>query len=943
MVTKYRIFRNFIFVLTYVVVLTIGVQLTMYIDTTSVDAQTDVDAGVNNIEPDFAVGTEVYESPLSNTATPTNVGSQVLFVATADDPNGEDYYLAICKTNAISPDSGGGVPTCPGGSICTSEVTNDEEEASCAYTAQAGDSESIDWFAFVCDGVTSSTCSFSSQGTLSDGSQSPLAINHTPSFTTITDNGGVGVDTPADPGGTITFTSTASDSDSSGGSDNVTLIVCDTIGATTGGCSGIEFCNATSSSNPTCDYSLPSIHPAGNHNYYAYIFDTHGLGSDNNPTLGEYNINNFDPSVSSVVINNGDDITLSDNTTIDLPIEATITDVNSCFDISTLEVSLYRSGVGYDSCDSPGEADDNNCYPAIPCAVTLIDLGDGADGEITINSSLNINTDNLSPNRTKADGEAFLVSAISGDDVTLTGTGSDQTAATSVTDSIAVNDEVIMINIRGSAGATANVGNYEFCEIASISSNTITCTGSVTKTYGESSNSDLTGQIVIIQRVPNYTDVTISSGGVLTTNGFNGTVGGLVAFRASGTVTIDGSIDVNGKGYRGGIAQGGSCNIADGRGESLSGYGDPGGGYANPPTTSCSHGTGGSGGGYGAAGSLPIRLANAGATYGTESLSEVYFGSGGGGGKNVFGGTAYGGPGGGLVLLFGDTFSITGEITANGGAGVNANNGAGGGGSGGSIKISGINISLGTDAVSALGGSGGNSATFNEHDGAGGGDGRIAAVYTSSVSGSTNPTIYAQQVIGSDNCDSENDSSADYVCTIPVWYHADATVATTQFPTENWNATVSVTDTSGSTDTDNAASGVEMLSLLALGYSGDISYGTLDLGEDTGSTNQIVTIFATGNTGIDTEFSGTDMTLSTFVIPVGSQQYALNTFTFGSGSVLSTVSTEQETDLAKTVLFNNPSNANTYWGISIPSSDISSGEYTGFNTLTALQAELVDW
>ena len=46
---------------------------------------------------------------------PTNAGTDVLFAATTTEPNQDQWYLAICKTNAITA-SVDGAPTCPGGS-----------------------------------------------------------------------------------------------------------------------------------------------------------------------------------------------------------------------------------------------------------------------------------------------------------------------------------------------------------------------------------------------------------------------------------------------------------------------------------------------------------------------------------------------------------------------------------------------------------------------------------------------------------------------------------------------------------------------------------------------------------------------------------------------------------------------------------------------------------
>ena len=58
---------------------------------------------------------------------------------------------------------------------------------------------------------------------------------------------------------------------------------------------------------------------------------------------------------------------------------------------------------------------------------------------------------------------------------------------------------------------------------------------------------DLTGQKVVVQRVPQWTTVTINSGGELTANVWDGSSGsgGVVVFRASGAVTVNGTGKIN--------------------------------------------------------------------------------------------------------------------------------------------------------------------------------------------------------------------------------------------------------------------------------------------------------------------------------------------------------------------------------------------------------------
>ncbi|MBU0975258.1 hypothetical protein KJ918_00510, partial [Patescibacteria group bacterium] len=131
---------------------------------------------VTNNSPSFTAGP--VENPASTSTTPTDVGSDVTFEATGDDPEDDQYYLAVCTTNAVS--AGDDVaPTCDVGTWCVSTATNDETQATCSYTALVGDAESNDWYAFVCDKVAGGgLCSASSQG--SGDSGSPFKINHTP-------------------------------------------------------------------------------------------------------------------------------------------------------------------------------------------------------------------------------------------------------------------------------------------------------------------------------------------------------------------------------------------------------------------------------------------------------------------------------------------------------------------------------------------------------------------------------------------------------------------------------------------------------------------------------------------------------------------------------------------------------------------------------------------
>lgn len=316
---------------------------------------------VSNSSPAFTAGPA--ESPTSDTSNPTNVGNTVTFQATATDSNSDSYRLVICKTDAVTP-NGVNVPTCTGGNWCISTVASSEVQASCTYTALSGDTESNAWYAFVCDSTSGSSCSVSSQGTGASGS--PFSVNHLPAFTAMNSTSG-------NPGAIITFSATASDADTDGASDAVLLVVCAASGATASGCTSPvnQLCiSSAATSNPTCDYTLPAVKNSGNTTYYSYVYDSHNLGASNNPFPGKtYTVNNIAPSVSNVIVNGAADITLTAGTTTNVTVSGSITDANSCQNISTVITSLYRSGVGYSACDNVGELNYNYCYSLTSCSV----------------------------------------------------------------------------------------------------------------------------------------------------------------------------------------------------------------------------------------------------------------------------------------------------------------------------------------------------------------------------------------------------------------------------------------------------------------------------------------------------------------------------------------------------------------------------------------------
>ncbi len=319
---------------------------------------------VGNSPPEFTAGPA--ENPASTTANPANVGSDVTFEATATDANAENYYFAVCKTNSITANNGA-APTCGGGNWCISSSTSSGSQATCSYTTLVGDSESSAWYGFVCDNnASASACSLSSQGTGDSGS--PFEVNHRPGFTAISN------DSPRNPGQDVTWTATASDTNTG---DTVKLIVCKTAGITGDDCDGgasDRWCaSGYEASNPSCSYSIPVPTVSGSNDAYVYIVDNHLFAADSahQGSNVPFTVSNVSPVVSNVTLNSGADITLTEGTTTNAEITATVTDNNGCEDISTVTTNVYRAiapGNGA-VCDTAGEADDNNCYFEVSCSV----------------------------------------------------------------------------------------------------------------------------------------------------------------------------------------------------------------------------------------------------------------------------------------------------------------------------------------------------------------------------------------------------------------------------------------------------------------------------------------------------------------------------------------------------------------------------------------------
>lgn len=320
---------------------------------------------------------------------------------------------------------------------------------------------------------------------------------------------------------------------------------------------------------------------------------------------------------------------------------------------------------------------------------TDVDLyGSGADGAVTISSDTNINTDHkiTSRNASCADAVNYSVTALTANNATL--------STEMTTGCLVAGDEVILINLAGTQDSVVNVGNYEVLEVDSASGTSVTFKTSKTKYYGTGSSDDenlgveTTNQRVMLQRVPQYTDVTIATGASFHPSDWDGSKGGVMFFKASGTVTVEGSITAEGAGYTGGSqsniqyrqARAGHgaffTDIADGAGgEGVNTIKGGAGTFSGGGGGGKKVNTGGTSGAGGAGSTLPGAMGGGGggSTYRTNSDRPGWGGGGGGGGHATAGEGGYG-------CTYGEDGSATSSGAGSKGANCSGNRGGGGGG-----------------------------------------------------------------------------------------------------------------------------------------------------------------------------------------------------------------------------------------------------------------------
>jgi hypothetical protein len=339
---------------------------------------------VLNTPPLWSVDAQEYIE--SSTSSPTNAGTNVVWVGTAHDDNAESYYLLICKTTSTPTANSNNPPTCAGGAgnqWAVSASTASDVQATSTYTTTSTDPQINVWVAWICDGNGAfPQCNTTfKQGT--GTSSSPFVVNHWPAFTAATDN------SPAIPGAVVTWFTSSSDPDNfTGASDTVRLWVCKANDFSAGACgAGGTYCSSTlSTANPSCSSTLAIPFQDGNWPSHTYVVDQRNFAAASTtapiaqatdtilvvsnvaPTISSSSISLQDPSSATSSLT----LTGAQAETAGFKVVFTAADNNACQNktsgaeilATSSIVNVYRSGLGQASCTTAGQYNPNNCYPA---------------------------------------------------------------------------------------------------------------------------------------------------------------------------------------------------------------------------------------------------------------------------------------------------------------------------------------------------------------------------------------------------------------------------------------------------------------------------------------------------------------------------------------------------------------------------------------------------
>lgn len=209
--------------------------------------------------------------------------------------------------------------------------------------------------------------------------------------------------------------------------------------------------------------------------------------------------------------------------------------------------------------------------------------------------------------------------------------------------------------------------------------------------------------------------------------------------------------------------------------------------------------------------------------------------------------------------------------------------------------------------------------------------------YTDLVNASS--TYYRSSVAGGNSCASNNNNcyqiattscsfsncggnSCTFSCSANLYYFADPTDVGSFYAADVWNALVDIWDTSNSHATSSANQDIYTLS--AITTTSTIPYGSITVGTDSGARNATTTVGNTGNSTLNLNLGGDDLTAGASRITYDKQKYATSTFTYSGCAICSLLAASTSptyvplgVSKATTTIF--LPTKDIYWGIGIPS------------------------
>ncbi|MEL6252540.1 MAG: T9SS type A sorting domain-containing protein [Bacteroidota bacterium] len=365
------------------------------------------------------------------------------------------------------------------------------------------------------------------------------------------------------------------------------------------------------------------------------------------------------------------------------------------------------------------------------------------------------------------------------------------------------NDEILIVQMQGGTMENANNANYgnvtsiggtglfERATICSNSGNDITLQHTLSNSFDDPAS---TNSVIQVIKFTSYVDVNVN--GTIFAPAWDGATGGVVVLSASGTISLNADINLNGLGFRGAAtetmnsgcaglpftsftqffySQGDQGGAKKGEGiipyETNKEYGK--GAQANGGGGGNEHNAGGAGGAnYGNGGQGGEKTTGGSFTcYGNHpgvggknlqafinTSNMMSLGGGGGAGNDNDGESQDGAPGGGIAIIIADEIEGNGfGISARGeNAAAAAGDAGSGGGAGGSILLSTNGFGVTNLNLDVSGGKGGNAGIAANCLGPGGGGGgglirtatALTGNVTSNVAGGASGVINATVTLG---------------------------------------------------------------------------------------------------------------------------------------------------------------------------------------------------